>query len=336
MPWFTVPGVDQDVVLHTQIQIFRNLHDTPFPSRMDPEAAAELIEQVGRVLSDNGFHKIDFTEVSRAAAYAYAEQQYISADFVRKSSLHALYLNEPCNLSVSLCDDDHIHIRGLMPGFSLRDAFNSAYKIEGLLDVHFDFAFDSHLGYLTKHPANLGCGLGISVMLFLPALSLCGMIPALTRHLHDGGLLLQPVIGGDGHALGFLYRISLGTLPSADEQALSAHVEKAVRQIIECERSRRDALPAELLDHLTDLVSRAEGILRGAHILSVTEFIEQSSYVRLGIALGWVGGIHIEALNALLIELLPATLTVASEAPPRNQAEQDKLRATLTRERLAV
>lgn len=336
MSWYTVPGVDQDAVLHTQIQIFRNLCNTPFPSRMEADAAVELIDKVGGVLSGNGFHKVDFTDVSRVTAYAYAEQQYITPEFLRKSLVHALYLNEPCNLSVSLCDDDHIHIRSLMPGLSLKDAFNSAYKIEGLLDTHFDFAFDRDLGYLTQHPSCLGNAMTISVLLFLPALSLCDRIPALSRHVHDAGFCLSPLCGEDEHALGFLYRISTRSSFGLDEQTVCDHMEKAVRQIVDSERSRRKALPTELLDTLMDRALRAKGILRCAHLLSIGEYVELSSYLRLGISLGWINDVHIETLNSLLVELMPATLTLSAETQPQNVAEQDKLRAAQARERLSV
>ena len=336
MSWYTIPGVDQDVVLHTRVHVFRNLHGLPFPAHMKADESAALIENVGNILSGNGFHKIDFTDISHTAAYAYAEQQYISPRFVRQSLLHALYLNEPCNLSVSLCDDDHIRICGLMPGCALRDAFNSAYKIEGLLDTHFDFAFDDRLGYLTQHPSDVGLGMGMSVMLALPALCLSGLMPSLIKHLHPIGLSVHPLCQEADHALGFLYHVSLSSGSGVDEQTVCSHMGKAIQQIIDAERTKRKTLPPELTEQLMDEAARSKGILNSARSLSVKEFIQRSSYMRLGIALGWIDDIHIETLNSLLIEVMPATLTMSSETPPQGQSEQDKLRATVVRERLSV
>lgn len=336
MSWYTVPGVDQDTVLHTQIQIFRNIHNTPFPAHLDADAASEMINEIGGVLGGNGFHKVDFSEISHAGAYAYAEKQYISPTFVRQSTVHALYLNEPCNLSVALCDTHHICIRALMPGLSLKDTFNSAYKIEGLLDTHFDFAFDERLGYLTQQPTLNGSGMSLSVMVFLPALSLSDRIPSLTGRLHEAGCLLQPVEERDGQAAGFLYRIHVIAPPDGDEQAVCSFAEHVIRQIVTEERARRKAFSEEQACMLMDQALRAEGILKHAYLLPVREFVELSSYLRLGIALGWTRDIRIEALNTLLVEVMPATLTSAADRPPKNQTEQDKLRATVVRERLAA
>ena len=63
MSWYTVPGVDQDVVLHTQVQIFRNIVGSPFPASLDAAASSDLIDKIGTVLEGNGFHRVDFSDV---------------------------------------------------------------------------------------------------------------------------------------------------------------------------------------------------------------------------------------------------------------------------------
>jgi protein arginine kinase len=173
-------------------------------------------------------------------------------------------------------------------------------------------------------------------MLSLPALSLSGEMPSLIPHLHSAGLSVRPLGQDTDHALGFLYRISLCPGAGVDEQTVCTNMEKAVRQIIDAERSGRKTLPTDLTEQLMDSVARSEGILKCSRTLSVNEFIQRSSYIRLGIALGWVDDIRIETLNALLIEVMPATLTMASETPPNSQSEQDKLRASVVRERLTA
>jgi protein-arginine kinase len=62
-------------------------------------------------------------------------------------------------------------------------------------------------------------------------------------------------------------------------------------------------------------------------MMSSTEFIKLFSEVRFGIALGLITDISYEQLGTLLVEAMPATLTLSAEKAPRNEATRDKLRA---------
>ena len=68
--------------------------------------------------------------------------------------------------------------------------------------------------------------------------------------------------------------------------------------------------------------------------LFLTEFIKLFAEVRFGIALGIIDDISYEQLGALLVEAMPATLTLGVEPPPKNQTEEDALRARVVRERV--
>ena len=61
--------------------------------------------------------------------------------------------------------------------------------------------------------------------------------------------------------------------------------------------------------------------------MSTNEFIKLFADVRFGIALGIVGEITYEQLGTLLVEAMPATLTLSAETPPKTEAARDKLRA---------
>ena len=123
MAWYHIPGNRQDAVICTQVRLSRNLADYPFPGRLEAPLAREIIAKAGEVLLPNGFTKIDFTDISRTAAQALVEQQYASPAFLRESLPHALFVNEPCNLAVAICEEDHVRIRSLRAGLSLQDAF---------------------------------------------------------------------------------------------------------------------------------------------------------------------------------------------------------------------
>ena len=81
-------------------------------------------------------------------------------------------------------------------------------------------------------------------------------------------------------------------------------------------------------------ICRAEGLLRHAHLLSAAEAVELMGLLRLGAAMGITRGIRVEVLTSLLTEAMPATLTLGVEPPPKNQTEEDALRARVVKERV--
>ena len=98
MAWYEIPGAEQDVALCTCARLSRNLEAFPFPARLEPTGAKEVISAVGAVLTENGFTAIDFAEISRTAACALVEKYDAGPEFIRESLPHALYLNEPCGI----------------------------------------------------------------------------------------------------------------------------------------------------------------------------------------------------------------------------------------------
>jgi protein arginine kinase len=334
MSWYHIPGSEQDTVISTRVRLARNLTDFPFTSRLDAARARELVGRVGEVLEKNGFSRVDFADISRTAAQSLVEKHYASPAFVRESLPHALFLNEPCNLSVMVCEEDHIRLQCILPGLSLHDAYAGACKVEALLDSAFSLAFDQHFGYLTACPTNLGTAMRASVMLCLPMLSMGRRPEALSLQLGQTGLIMRGLYGEGTAAVGGLYQISNRATLGLTEEDILDRLARAAEQITATERHLRESVSGAELDKLTDRVCRAEGILRYAHSLTSAELIALLSDARLGAAMGILTGIRVEAMTALLVEAMPATLTLAQTNPPRSDHERDVLRARLVKERL--
>ena len=102
---------------------------------------------------------------------------------------------------------------------------------------------------------------------------------------------------------------------------------EAIKQISDSELQARKNIGEDALEALTDRVGRSVGILKHAYMIGIEEFIKLFSDVRLGISKGLVEGITYEQLGTLLVEAMPATLTLSSESTPKGEAARDKLRA---------
>lgn len=333
MSWYHVAGNQQDTAVCTCVRLSRNLAGYPFPARLEAAGAREIIGKVGAVLEKNGFVSTDFAEISRGAAESLAEKRFVGPRFARESLPHVLYLNDPCNLSVAVCEEDHIRIRCILSGLSLKDAYEGAAKVETLLDGEMELAFDGKMGYLTASPANIGTAMEASVILSLPLLAVSGRMEGLSRRGERMGLSLRG-IGGDGKPFfGGLCRVSNRVTLGVREEEILSSLEAAVQSLVTAERELRSGLRGEELDRVTDRICRAEGVLRHAHTLSVAEAVELLGLLRLGAAMGITRGVRVEVLTALLTEAMPATLTLGAEPPVRDRGEEDRLRARVVRER---
>lgn len=333
MAWYHIPGNEQDTVISTRVRFARNLSAYPFTSRLDAPRAKEIIGKVGGVLEKNGFSRMDFADISRVSAQSLMEKHYVSPVFLRESLPHALFLNEPCNLAVMVCEEDHVRLQCVQAGLTLRDAYAGACKAETLLDGELEFAFDQHWGYLTACPTNVGTALRVSIMLCLPMLTAGGRMEALSLQLGQMGLLMRGFYGEGTAAAGCLYQISNRATLGLTEEDILERVESAVSQIIATERKLRTAVSDVELEKLTDRIRRAEGILRYAHTLSASEMLEHLANLRLGAAMG-LTDVRVEALTSLFVEAMPATLTLTAESPLKHDYERDLLRASVVKRTL--
>ena len=334
MSWYHTPGNDQDVAISTRIRLSRNIAGVPFPARLDAAGAREIIHTVGSVLEKNGFIATDFSEISGTAAKALVEKRWITPQFARASHPHALFLNEPCNLAVMVCEEDHIRIQCILPGLDLRDGLEGALKVERLLDSHMTLAFDEKWGYLSASPTNLGGGLRASVYLFLPMLEKSGRLEGLGHRLSRLGLYLRGPLGEDAYPFGHMYQLSNRISLGVPEEELCGVMREASESLILAERQARDTVSGEDLYRLTDAIRRAEGILRCATLLSTGEMTQLLGLLRLGAAMGIVKSIRVETMTALLSEAMPACLILGMDTPPKGETEKNIFRAQLVRKTL--
>lgn len=327
MSWYNTTGKASDTVISSRVRLARNINGYPFASKLEASGANEIIEKVSAPLESAGFRKINFADVSPVMATSYVERHYVSPEFATLDSPHALLLQEQTGIAVMVCEEDHLRIQSILPGLALEEAYQNASRTEKRLDEDFDFAYSEELGYLTHCPTNLGTGMRASVMMFLPALTMRGYMDALAVQLSKIGLTVRGLFGEGSGSAGYMYQISNQVTLGITEADTLKKLGDAVSQIIESEEKARKALYTENTDRLADRLLRAEGTLKYAALMSSAEFIKLFADVRFGIALGVVRDVTYEQLGTLLVEVMPATLTLSSENTPKSESARDKLRA---------
>lgn len=327
MAWYNTRGPLSDTVISSRVRLARNITGYPFPSRLDANNANEIIEKIATPLESAGFRRINFSDISPIMATSYVERHYVSPEFATMETPHTLLLQESGGIAIMLCEEDHLRIQSILSGLSLEECYKNASAIEKKLDADFDFAYSDTLGYLTHCPTNLGTGMRASVMMFLPALSRGGYIPSLAAQLAKLGLAMRGLFGEGSGGAGCMYQISNQITLGVSENEILSKLTEAVKQISDSEMQARQNINEDALDRLTDRVARSVGILKHAYMIGTEEFIKLFCDVRLGISKGLVEGIGYEQLGTLLVEVMPATLTLSSESTPKGEAARDKLRA---------
>ena len=334
MNWYKNKGNEGDIVLSTRVRLARNFNDYPFPIRLDESQKKDIANIVKDILSEDKTFDLDFIDmsaISSAETVSLAEKHLISPEFACDTSGRSLLLSKDEDISIMLCEEDHIRIQTVYPGLSLEEAFETALKIDEVLENKITFAFDENLGYLTQCPTNIGTALRASVMLHLPALNKKGAMQRLSTTVAKLGLTLRGSYGEGSEIAGDIYQLSNQVTLGISEEAAIKNLNSIAMQIIAQEKQTRAILIKD--EDYLDRIYRAYGILKSAYKLTSKEMMNLISYVRVGVSEG-ILDIPTEKLRALTVLLQPATLN-AEVGKVLTQTERDILRSQKIREELA-
>lgn len=334
MTWYKNKGNEGDVVLSTRVRLARNLEDYPFPIRLDTREKQEVSALISETLSDykdKSLSFIDMSQISPAEAVSYAEKHLISPEFAYEGTGRALLLSDEEDISIMLCEEDHIRIQVILPGLSLEEAFSQANAIDTVIENKLNYAFNDSIGYLTQCPTNLGTGMRASVMLHLPALRKKGAMRSLSATVAKLGLTLRGSYGEGSEISGDIYQLSNQVTLGISEKAALQNLTSIAMQIVSQEKQARASLIKD--EDFIDKIYRSWGILRSAYKLTSQELTNLISYVRMGAAEGIID-VPKEKLTQMFIELQPATINVA-EGKSLSQSERDILRAERVRTALS-
>ena len=307
--------MSNDVVISTRIRLARNLKDFPFPCKLNSQGREKVIEKVrdavkksnSPVASDFSFIKM--SELTSSQSVSLVEKRLVSPEFISETDGRALLISKDECFSIMINEEDHIRLQVITKGLSLEQAYDTADKLDTLLDENLDFAFDEKLGYLTQCPTNLGTGMRASVMLHLPALEKSRAINRIAGNLSKLGLTIRGAHGEGTEPKGALYQLSNQVTLGISEKAAIENLKNITEQLIAQENQARERLCASI--DIQDAISRSLGILRSALVISHDEALKLLSNVRLGIVSKQITDVSTETIDKLMLAVEPATLTVA-------------------------
>lgn len=327
MYWYKDNGPENDVFVSSRVRLARNLVDYPFYEKLDPALAKELIERIKKDFEGkDGYTFKDFCTLAENDRLAMVEKNLASREMLRKKLPSAIVENIEDNVSVLLCEEDHIRIQSIFSGFDLFGAYERALKAERIIDKKENIAFSEKLGYLTHCPTNLGTGMRASVMMFLPALSMTGRMRGLESALSKIGLTVRGVRGEGSTPLGDLYQISNRVTLGVTEEEILENLKEAVLSIAKEERNLRKEMKKGDDAALKDRIMRSYGVMRYACLVDTEELYRLYRDIRLGVSLGYIEDLTEKAADTMLVECMAANLYPGEDSLPK-PSERDKKRA---------
>lgn len=308
------------IVASTRIRLARNIEGYVFPSKLKSEKEAkEIIRLVTSGLSRlDGFDYDQFKvyymdAVSPEEAQILKENHLISPNLINNKRIAAAIINNDESVSIMVNEEDHLREQCILKGFELETAYHTMAKIDARLSNSMKFAFDEQLGYLTACPTNLGTGLRASVMAFLPALTINGVMPKVYRSISRLGLTVRGVYGEGSEAEGYMYQISNEVTLGVTEREILKQVGDVVKKVAELEEGERlNLLKGESSLDVKDNCLRALGILTNCAKLSTSELLKLSANVKLGACLGFIKLSDFSQIDEIVIKMRPANINAAA------------------------
>ena len=314
MSWFITEGQNPQITIWSTTEYIRNLASMPF-RRADSESEHMLFAKADSILTKNGFRKQELPDGLSSEIMSLEEKQLINHSFAMITKRRALYLNEPCNLSISLGDTNFLVIRSILGGLSIEESRKIAAEAEEMLDDCFDFAYSQKFGYLSPNISSCGSGCIFSAALFLPAMTESDEINALTEECLSRGISLSPMFLHNDCSK--IYKLSYKPSHTKNETQEAEFFKSALQKIATYESKMINIIFSEKRKLIEDGAWRAFGNLSFARLLSESELLIAVSDIRLALMLCENGlpPIGIPTLNKLLSQCLNASVSASTDPP---------------------
>lgn len=272
------------IVISSRVRLARNFENIPFPARLKDERNFLMLKSVFESIKDDDDYKIlTMKNLSKQSQGVLFEKHLISAKLMENHQFGAVILNAKEDVSIMLCEEDHIRMQSIYKGFNLYKAFDKINKIDSAISRKNKIAYDENLGYLTACLTNVGTGLRASVMLFLPALSLNDKMQKVLNQVKENNQTIRGLYGEGSGAVGFIYQVSNQNTLGESEDKIISKVNDSVLKLCKQEIEERQEIILSKKDVFMQLLKESITNLLGLKKISINQFMESVGIVRLGV-----------------------------------------------------
>lgn len=321
------------IVISTRIRLARNLDRTPFPAMLSKDER----ERVRGIISDSitksnstlssDFELYNLESVTHQERVKMLEEHLISPQLV-KNSESAVLINKDRTMSIMIMEEDHIRLQIIKGGFCLDQAYDTADKVDDVMEEALTYSFSEKYGYLTACPTNAGTALRASVMMHLPALVMTGNVSRVLQSFSGMGIAVRGLYGEGTEAEGCMYQISNSITLGISEKEIIEKIKKVVERISEMEKQARIQLLEKHSDDIEDKIMRSYGVLKYARKITSKEAKIMLSDCLLGQNMGIIKQSGEISPLEIMVKTAPAIISGESALEP---LERDIRRAEFIR-----
>ncbi|MHC4469878.1 MAG: protein arginine kinase [Planctomycetota bacterium] len=335
--WLKGDGAESDIVMSSRIRLARNLKDYAFIPQAPESVKEEIAELVrGKLLKglfEEAGYYLEVGELDDIDHLFLIERHLISRELATGDGRRGVAFGPSEIIAVMVNEEDHLRAQVIYSGMELDRAWDEMERVDQVLEKDLEFAFSPQFGYLTACPTNVGTGMRASVMLHLPALVMTKQIEKVFQAVTKINLAVRGLYGEGTQASGDFYQISNQVTLGVSEISIIDNIKRVVPRIIQYERNVREHLKTEERLSLEDKVYRARGILKNARSITSEETMNLLSAVRLGVNVGLIDDMPVEAVNELFVVTQPGHLQ-KMEGRELDPKERDHIRARFIRTKL--
>ncbi len=219
LPLLEDPDPERRSIVSTRIRVARNVHGFPFPPALSASDRAYIEKKIVTVLNDlpgelsgNYFPLCEMAEQTRIRL---TEQHFLFKKgdrFLESAGINrdwpasrGIFHSDDKRFLVWVNEEDELRIISMQQGGNIREVFERLVKGISAIEARISFASNSHLGYLTSCPTNLGTAMRASVHIKLPQLIQSELLPGICEKL---GLSFRGIHGEHSETAGGVCDIS--------------------------------------------------------------------------------------------------------------------------------
>ncbi len=295
IPWYSLSGPFDDVILSTRVRICRNLADFPFAIKMKMEDFERINSLFYDAFQKNpDFYYIPWNSISETGRKILKDKNIIKN--LKKYYCSAVVMNNDDCTSAVINETDHIKISSFTAGFDIEKAMQKVYKIDEYLQSQLQFASSYEFGYLTSRIKDCGTGMKISLRIFIPGIILQGHLGDFKNLVSEKKFVLHQI---SGDCSGF-YDIAPSCACVGTEIDQLAEMQAFGMQIIKAERKFRRQFVDNNFESLLNVVKHDFSIVMSKYLLWYDRVLSIVGALKYGLQAGFVSGILENELNSLI------------------------------------
>jgi len=340
--WLTPSQTPNPIILSVETVVSRNLEKFPFPNKASLNQKTEIFTAIESAVTRRSILGdapliINLNEINDLAKTVLYERDFASIEMISTSAgARGVILND-YNMALRINGENHIRIARYCDGSNLQKSWEMVDTCDTLLGKELTYAYDPSAGFLLSRPDQCGTGLELTYTLQLSGLVYTETLDQVLSGAAQLGMSGAGKFRQGTDSWGGMFTLTGGNFLGNSEQEIIEKSQGAIREVVEKEFEAREVLFREAPIEMEDKIWRAYGVLKHSRILSVSQLLNLTSILRLGLERGFdLDGLNIDTINGIIAAALQGNVALLLETVPTESSELDVQRATVVRSILGL